>query len=416
MILKASQRSGRGLAAHLLNHRDNDFVEVGQLRGFIATDVAGAFEEIEAISRATRCSQPFLSLSLSPPPSATVLDQDFEDAAKMAMDRLGLAGQPHALIFHEKEGRRHAHLVVSRITPEIRAVNLSFFKEKLNGLARELYLTHGWDMPKGMEDRTLSDPLNFSLEEWQLAVRNDRDPREIKSLLKRLWSRSDGAKSFSAALQERGFALCRGDQRGYVATDYVGNVYSLTRWLDVRTKDLAERLASLPQLPTVGEARKTFADRANSSLSELAEQVAREKEAMIAPLLKAKRHLVAQQRAERARLAAAQEQRRIEQAKARAAQLRKGLVGIFDWVTGRRAKQLRLHRAEAAVLATRDSTELSALRVAQHNERAKVQTQLVLRRTEVRLKSSALRALTVQVNRQANEHHPGRSHDRELDA
>jgi hypothetical protein len=75
-----------------------------------------------------------------------------------------------------------------------------------------------------------------------------------------------------------------------------------------------------------------------------------------------------------------------------------------------------LHRAEAAVLATRDSTELSALRVAQHNERAKVQTQLVLRRTEVRLKSSALRELTVQVNRQANEHHPGRSHDRELDA
>ncbi len=39
--------------------------------------------------------------------------------------RLGLSGQPHVIIFHEKHARRHAHLVVSRINAKtLKAINL----------------------------------------------------------------------------------------------------------------------------------------------------------------------------------------------------------------------------------------------------------------------------------------------------
>jgi hypothetical protein len=68
MILKGSQRgSGAQLAAHLLNVEDNDHIEVHQLRGFLADDLAGAFAEIEATALGTKCQQPFFSVSINPP-------------------------------------------------------------------------------------------------------------------------------------------------------------------------------------------------------------------------------------------------------------------------------------------------------------------------------------------------------------
>jgi hypothetical protein len=62
MILKGSQRSGAlKLAAHLLNERDNDHVELHDLRGFTADDLHGALRESEAIAKGTRCRQHLFS-------------------------------------------------------------------------------------------------------------------------------------------------------------------------------------------------------------------------------------------------------------------------------------------------------------------------------------------------------------------
>lgn len=55
MILKGSQRSGAlKLAAHLLNDRDNDHIELHELRGFTADDLRGALRESEAIAKPPR--------------------------------------------------------------------------------------------------------------------------------------------------------------------------------------------------------------------------------------------------------------------------------------------------------------------------------------------------------------------------
>ena len=49
MIIKASQRGGgRKLAAHLMNDRDNEHVELHEVRGFVSDDLHGAFLEVEA--------------------------------------------------------------------------------------------------------------------------------------------------------------------------------------------------------------------------------------------------------------------------------------------------------------------------------------------------------------------------------
>ena len=263
MILKASQRGGdAALAAHLLNTNDNDHVEVHAINGFISNDVAGAFQEIKAVAQATKCKQYMFSLSLSPPKDAMVSNEEFMDAIDQSMKRTGLSGQPHVIIFHEKHGRRHAHLVVSRIDIHtMKAINLSFFKERLCDLSRELYLSHDWELPQGHVDRKLADPLSYSLEEYQVAKRAKRDRQEIKSLLQVCWTQSDSKASFEAALLQSNFRLCRGNKRGFVAIDANGKVYSLSRWLNVKTKELKARLGEPVDLQSTEQALRSFENK-----------------------------------------------------------------------------------------------------------------------------------------------------------
>ncbi|PCJ85613.1 MAG: relaxase, partial [Hyphomicrobiales bacterium] len=182
MILKGSQRGGaKNLSAHLMNDRDNDHITVFELRGFLADDLHGALAETHAISKGTKCTQFMFSLSLNPPKNIVASEQDFLDAANKAEERLRLEGQPRAIIFHEKEGRRHAHVVWSRIDHKtMTAINLPHFKRKLNDLARDLYLDHGWELPNGLRRDGGKSPLNFTLAQWQQAKRIKLDPREIK--------------------------------------------------------------------------------------------------------------------------------------------------------------------------------------------------------------------------------------------
>ena len=193
MILNGNQRGGAlNLANHLMNAHDNEHIELHAVRGFMADDVHGALQEICAASRATKCTQFMFSLSLSPPKDAEVTIEDYEDAIAQAERKLGLTGQPHVILFHEKNGRRHAHAVFSRIDcAEMKGINLPFYKERLYELSRELFLTHGWEMPRGLQDKSLADPLNYTLEEYQVSVRANRDPREVKSVLIDCWQQSD---------------------------------------------------------------------------------------------------------------------------------------------------------------------------------------------------------------------------------
>jgi len=128
MILNGNERgNAKELARHLLNMRDNDHVELHDLRGFVSDDLHGALLEAEAISMGTRCVNHLFSLSLNPPEYADVPVETFENAIERIEEGLGLQGQPRAIVFHEKAGRRHAHAVWSRIDSEDMKRSTSLF-------------------------------------------------------------------------------------------------------------------------------------------------------------------------------------------------------------------------------------------------------------------------------------------------
>ncbi|WP_197470893.1 relaxase/mobilization nuclease domain-containing protein [Sulfitobacter sp. HI0054] len=375
MILKGSQRGGaKQLGLHLLKTAENEHVEIHDVRGFMTDDVVGALREAEAVSKGTKCRQFLFSVSLNPPETESVRVETFEQAIAAIEERHGLSDQPRVVVFHEKEGRRHCHAVWSRIDAEtMTAKPLPFFKNKLMEVSKQLYLEHGWQMPKGLANAKDRDPRNFSLAEWQQAKRIERHAGDLKSDIQEAWAISDSRKSFSHALEERGLFLARGDRRGHVAVTFEGEVISIPRAVGKPSKDITTRLGKPQELNSVSETRQRIA---KDILPKLASHVAkasadanREKSGLEARRLE----MQAQQQAERAKLDAGQKERADAEAAARSARLRKGLRGLLDRVTGKRAALEKQNQMEAIWSLQRDREQRHALVEAQMRDRQTLQ-------------------------------------------
>ena len=395
MILKGSQRGNAAqLAKHLMNTRDNEHVELHELRGFMSEDeLQDALKEAEAVAKGTRCKQHLFSLSLNPPENTQVDTATFETAIEMAEQKLGLNGQPRAVVFHEKEGRRHAHAVWSRIdTDTMTARQMSFSKTRLMEVSRELYLQHGWDMPKGMIDREARNPLNFSRAEWQQAGRAKQDPRMVKALFKDAWQRSDSPESLQAALEQKGYYLARGDRRGVVAVDYRGEAYALSRWSGVKAKDVTARFKEAELLPSLDEQRKTIAGLAADNLRRQQQEIENGYK-RLRPSLEFKRNqMVERHRTERTGLAQLQKQREEREAAARAANLPdKGVAKLWSRITGKYSKLKAQNEHDAWQSLRRDQAERDRVIATQLDERQRLQTQIKAMREERNKELTAIR-------------------------
>ena len=363
MILKGSQRGGaKQLALHLLKTEENEQVELHEIKGFVSDDLIGALKEAQAVSLGTRCKQFMFSVSLNPPETESVGIDAFEEAIARIEERIGLAGQPRVIVFHEKEGRRHAHCVWSRIDAEqMKAVNLSHFKLKLRDISRTLYLDHEWRMPRGLMNSAARDPRNFTLGEWQQAKRMGWHAGDLKSLIQECWAVSDSRAAFEQALSERGMTLARGDRRGHVVLTHEGEVLSVARYIGKRARDVRAKLGEPDRLPSLAEAKVRLGDDIKKSVRRLmAEAMAQKLEALV-PLEERRRVLTDQHRRERARMDEGQRQRWGYERAIRSARLDTGLKGLWQRLTGQHA-HIRTQNERAAYLAfRRDRLQRQAL-------------------------------------------------------
>ncbi|SMC37241.1 Relaxase/Mobilisation nuclease domain-containing protein [Fulvimarina manganoxydans] len=378
MILKAKERGdGPQLARYLLAMRDNDHVELHDVRGFASDDLLGAFHEADAIASGTRCRKHLFSMSLNPPASENVSAEAFEQAISRIEEMLGLENQPRAIVFHEKDGRRHAHVVWSRIDAErMRALNMAHYKVKLRDVSQQLYREHGWDMPRGLEDRSLRDPLNFTRAEWQQARRVGLDPKQLKALFQKCWKQSDSGVAFQNALKERGFTLARGDQRGFVAVDYRGEIYSLTRLTGAKTTEVAARLGDPKKLPSADEARAALAAQMTEQLQGFIKDAEREAERGLKVLAFRRSEMTGRHRHERQELKQAHEMRWLAETKERAARLPRGFSGIWHRITGRYGRIRKQNEQEAWQATLRDRAERESLIIRQLDERRALEQEI----------------------------------------
>ncbi len=378
MILKASQRGGaRQLARHLLKTEENEHVEIHEISGFMSDNIHDALQEIYAVSQGTKCRQFMFSVSLNPPQTENVPVEYFENALAKIEKETGLEGQPRAIVFHEKEGRRHAHCVWSRInTQEMKAVSLSFYKLKLREISKELYYKYGWQMPRGMMDSKKRDPLNFSLSEWQQAKRLNEDPQALIELFRECWAVSDSKNAFAQALKERGFTLAKGDRRGFVAVDYRGEIFSLSRKLDIKPKELKSCLGDPKDLPSVAEVKVDLVRRMTGKLENYVQEVKNQTQKEKEPLLRRKQVIRNHHRKQRQNLKERQEERWKKEETERFQRLPRGFKGIWYRITGKYKKIRAENERETENCQLRDRDEKQNLINRQLQERQRLQKSL----------------------------------------
>ena len=370
MIPFGSQRGyGDDLATHLMNAHDNEHVELFALRGSVAQDLHGAFSEWQAQGELlTRCQNHFYSLSVNPDQSQGRLSREqYIEYIDRAESALGLADQPRAVIFHEKYGREHAHVVWSRIDVDNeKAIHIAFDREKLMRITREFARDHDLELPEGYSKRGRGKQLSlYDLEQERLTGISKEQHIECVTAC---WQSADSARSFVHAISEQGYLLATG-KRPYVLVDLYGGQHALPRLIDdkqVRTKDVAgflEKEFPISDLPSVDEAKKLVSEHLRNIKSAQKDRVDEEQRAaLLAEQKERMAQLVAEKeklgRAQRQRMQAFFEDKRRERDEHRAAYFEqkqrildereasksKGIQAAIEKYTGIEALRARIHR------------------------------------------------------------------------
>lgn len=413
MILKGSQRGhGRNLAAHLLNAQDNDHVHVANLRGTAAEDLRGALLEIEATAHGTKCQQPFFQVIVNPPESANLTREQFAGAFDKIEADMGLADHPRAVVFHEKNGREHAHVVYGRLynsltyehgpktgeerpLPVLKAKQLSFFKSRLREISQDLHHDLGLELPEGMKDRAKRDPLNFDRATWQQAQRLGEDPRDLKKIIGEAFEFSDSAKAFNAVLEQNAMQLARGDKRGFVVLHHSGEALPLHRFLGVKQADIRARLGQLEHVQTVDQAREFLKDRMTAQAERQMEDLKATHDKERRPMVQAVRQLQSEQQQARRTFMGAQQARQGQEAQARASRIREGIAGLWDkaqlkFGAGPLARQFA---AEIEQSQQRDRAEFHALKTDQLRDRQQLQKSIRLMQEKQRRERQQARSV-----------------------
>lgn len=392
MILHGNQRGGaRDLAIHLMKP-ENEHIEVHSLRGFACEDLMGALLESEALAEGTRCRQHLFSMSFNPPPGRDVSTEDFERAVERAEAALGLTDQPRAIVFHEKEARRHLHAVWSRIDGEtMKAIQLSHSKMKMREVSRELFIEHGWTMPRGLVNSHERDPRNFTLEEWQQAKRKGRDPREIKTAIQDAWATSDTQAALAHALEARGFRLAKGDRKSVVVVDQDGEVRSLARSAGIKARDIRGRLKDMNQLANVEDTRGRIAEDMLGKVGELRRAEIEKARSRKAAFEQDRLRMVDQQRTARDQLRHDQELRSTAETKARQDRYREGLRGLWDKLRGEHARIKAQNERETYEAYKRDQAERDRLVQRHLDQRRDLTQRYAKQREEAKEVRSSLR-------------------------
>lgn len=281
------------------------------------------------------------------------------------------------IVFHEKQGRRHAHCVWSRIDAEtMTAKNLSRYKNKLQSISREVYHEHNWKMPNGLVRGETGNPKNYMLAQWQQCKRMGRDAGELKGMMQDCWAASDSAAAFQNALKERGLILAKGDRRGHVAVTHEGEVLSIARYIGKKAKEVRQRLGDPETLPNVEQARAQTAQDMRTNFQRHVKQAKSDFQQKADTAETRRLKMVEQQRAERQKQQAGQQGRWNEEVRQRSQRLNSGLKGVWQRITGQHKRIQQQNERDAYESLKRDQARRERLISAQMKDRRELQIEV----------------------------------------
>jgi hypothetical protein len=249
MILKGASRASTSFfTRHLLNEESNERVDVKELRGFTSETVPEAFQELSLMAAGTRVKNAFYHLSINPDPTELNLTpEQWQRAVEVSAEHLGLSDQPRMVIEHEKNGRRHQHIIFSRIDADsMTAISDSHNYQAHDRARHQLEQEFSHEPTPPTPEPALRKSREFAEWETWRGAESGIDPKEMKAEITELWQQSDGGRAFAAGLDEKGYLLAKGDRRDFVVIDEFGQIHSLARRIDgAKTADIRAKFSDL---------------------------------------------------------------------------------------------------------------------------------------------------------------------------
>ena len=267
MIIKSKVRgNGGALANYLLNDPKNDRAELLEMRGWTAATLKNALLMSEEIAFGkTQCKNPFYHVSFRLAPGEELTPEQWQHCADTLEKRLGLEEHHRAVVMHTYKGEKHLHVVWDRIDENtLKAVNLFQDRPKCKEVARELEREFGLQQVRDEKREPEKELAAPSMAEEQQARRKGQNLQELRAAIREAWEKSADGKSFTEALDERGFILAQGDKRDYVALDEQGSVFSIgKRTTGATAQQVRAKLADLDRatVPSVEQAREELPAR-----------------------------------------------------------------------------------------------------------------------------------------------------------
>ena len=226
------------------------------------------------------------------------------------------------------------------------------------------------------------------------------------------WKASDNLASFKNALEDNGYFLAQGDRRGFVAHDIHGEVFSVSRWAGLKTKELSAKLGKPDALPTVEQSKADTAKRLTTKLRAHLQNDKKDKQQELEPLLKEAASLKAKHRTERSKLEKALLERERREVKDRASRFRRGLGAVLNFLTGKTSEQHRTNEREAYAGFLRDRGQREGIFFAQNKDRQALQSRIDAMRAGHRQARMMLARQIIEVLRPTNRKSASRERER----
>lgn len=247
MICKGGKRSsGASLASHLLK-TENERVVIVELKHTATQDLQEALKDMELASKITKAKTGLYHAQINPAMGESMTPDQWQYAVDEMEKRLGLDNQPRAVVYHEKKGRPHMHVVWQRTDIEqgkaIDTKNDYYIHKKL-----------GRHLEKQFGHQKLRDGFNENWEkmnERQQTIRDGYTPKQLKAQIAEIYKKTQDPLKLKSELKKAGFDLAKG-KRGICIVSAKDQVHSLMRYTGEKKKDVDKKLAPLlDKLPYV---------------------------------------------------------------------------------------------------------------------------------------------------------------------
>jgi hypothetical protein len=264
MIIKGGSRSGpEQLARHLQRRDTNETVDILELQS-PAPNLNEALQDWQTLSEGTLGTKGLYHVNIDPAKEYVMSLEQWQRCVEVLEKELGFEGQPRAVVVHEKQGRKHVHVVWARTdidTMTLRSDSMNYPAHERASKALELEFGHEIvpgkhaKRDRGKQPEFPNAAVNHA--EWQQAERTGIKPSDRKDQITALQQASDSGQAFKTALEEQGYMLAKGDRRDFVLVDQAGEFYSLARQIrGMKAAELREYMKDIDPhtLPTAEQA------------------------------------------------------------------------------------------------------------------------------------------------------------------